>query len=85
MSNQTCPPKDEEFVDVELIMSDGKRYVFPDVQWQTLWLFIRSEDLSEFPQLSLVNYARSCLTIMTADLKYIIVCGQTYWTRPSIH
>lgn len=76
------PPKDEELVDVELLMLDGKRYVFPGVQWKTLWLFIQHDSLETFPQLGFVNYQKSCLTILTENLLSIAIEGQVYWTRP---
>lgn len=81
MTPRVNQPGEEELVEVELLMSSGERYSFPGVQWRTIWLIIRDENLLGLGQLSLVNRQMSCLTVQTPNLAQILIDGEVFWSR----
>lgn len=80
-SPSTPLPSDQELVSVDFLMRNGDRYVFPGVQFKMLWMLIRNETMEAFPQISVINLERACLTLHTKDLKQVLVDGQPFWTR----
>lgn len=82
----TTPSEEgDELVDIAVVAINGDRYEFPRVLWKTLWPILRSDNLHGFDRLSFVNPDQSCLNVLCSIINHIIVNGQVYWTRPSVH